>query len=42
LLALPNAIAMIGLGYSLWREKRGLIPESATNLRASEPTAARV
>jgi hypothetical protein len=42
LLALPNAIAMIGLGYSLWREKRGVIPESAPNFRASEPTAAEV
>ncbi|HJR46097.1 MAG TPA: hypothetical protein VJ927_10890 [Actinomycetota bacterium] len=28
LLAFPNGIAMIGLGYSLWREKHIVIPEA--------------
>ena len=42
LLAFPNGIAMIGLGYSLWREKHIVIPESAPSVTASEPTPARV
>jgi hypothetical protein len=42
LLAFPNGIAMIGLGYSLWREKHIVIPEPAPSVRASEPTPAGV
>ena len=42
LLAFPNGIAMIGLGYSLWREKHIVIPEPAPSVRTSEPTPAGV
>ena len=31
LFALPNAIALIGLGWSLWREQRSAATESATD-----------
>ena len=42
LLAFPNGIAMIGLGYSLWREKHIVIPEPTPSVRTSEPTPAGV
>jgi hypothetical protein len=42
LLAYPNGIAMIGLGYSLWSQKRVVIPEPASSVSASEPSPARV
>jgi hypothetical protein len=32
----PTAIAMIGLGYSLWREKHIVIPESAPSVSTSQ------
>jgi hypothetical protein len=32
----PTAIAMIGLGYSLWSEKRIVIPEPAPSVSASQ------
>jgi hypothetical protein len=41
-LAYPNGIAMIGLGYSLWRGKHIVIPEPAPSVRASDPTRAGV
>jgi hypothetical protein len=40
LLAFPNGIAMIGLGYSLWRRAHIVIPEAAPSLRAEPPPAA--
>ena len=42
LLAFPNGIAMIALGYSLWSEKRVVIPEAAPGVSASQPTPAGV
>jgi hypothetical protein len=34
MLAVPNAIAMIGLGYSLWRVARATEPAVTTELTA--------
>jgi hypothetical protein len=43
LLAFPNGIALIGLGYSLWRWREIVIPESVQSMRAAaEATPARV
>jgi hypothetical protein len=42
LLAFPNGIAMIALGYSLWSEKRVVIPEAAPSVSVSQPTPAGV
>jgi hypothetical protein len=38
----PTAIAMIGLGYSLWREKRIVIPEPTPSVSSSQLNAAGV
>jgi hypothetical protein len=43
LLAFPNGIALIGLGYSLWRHEQLVIPETTPSVRATrEPTPAGV
>ncbi|HWL64368.1 MAG TPA: hypothetical protein VNP73_00185, partial [Actinomycetota bacterium] len=42
LLAFPNGIAMIALGYSLWNEKTVVIPEPVPSVSVSEPTPAGV
>jgi hypothetical protein len=38
----PTAIALIGLGYSLWSEKVIVIPEPAPSVSASQPSPAEV
>jgi hypothetical protein len=38
LLAFPNGIALIGLGYSLWRAKDIVIPERVPSVSAAEPS----
>src|SRR5919106_1754604 len=38
LLAFPNGIAMIALGYSLWNEKSVVIPEAVPSVSGSQPT----
>jgi hypothetical protein len=35
LLAYPNGIAMIGLGYSLWRTTRRPVPSTAPAVHAA-------
>lgn len=40
LFAVPNGIAMIGLGWSLWREHRSAAAEPATPVTASPATSA--
>jgi hypothetical protein len=39
LLAFPNAIALIALGYSLWREEHIVIPEAAPRVTAETTPA---
>jgi hypothetical protein len=39
LLAFPNAIALIGLGYSLWRQELIVIPEAAPRVAAETKLA---
>lgn len=39
LLAFPNAIALVGLGYSLWRQQHMVIPETTPSVTASPAPA---
>jgi hypothetical protein len=39
LLAFPNAIALIGLGYSLWRQQHIVIPETTPSVTATPAPA---
>jgi len=36
LFAIPNAVALIGLGYSLWREQRTAAPQPTASLVSSQ------